>query len=126
MQSIFGRTHLRIKEYVYCNAKQINLPKLAEFEKSLEVTINHDSQDYLTEFVWMCVIEKDEWFRLMRHLNRKLVSNLGLERMMTRNRVFDPSEAVDFAAMGFQMWPGYYHNLISRDCGIMMSIKSLH
>jgi hypothetical protein len=43
MQSIFGRTHLRIKEYVYCNAKQINLPKLAEFEKSLEVTINHDS-----------------------------------------------------------------------------------
>lgn len=74
----------------------------------------------------MCVIEKDEWFRLMKHLNRKLVSNLGFERMMTRNRVFDPSEAIDFAAMGFQMWPGYYHNLISRDCGIMMNIKSLH
>ena len=62
----------------------------------------------------------------MRFLNSKLVPNLGFEKMLTKNRVFDPSEAIDFPAMSFAMWPGYYHNLIQRKCGTLMNIKSLH
>ena len=80
----------------------------------------------MAELTWVEVIEPQETFRLMRFLNDKLVGNLGFEKMLTRNRVYDPSEAIDFPAMSFSMWPGYYHNLIQRDCGTLMNIKSLH
>ena len=119
-------SYLRIGDNVYCNASKINLPKLAEFEKSLDITIKHDSQDYLIEFAWISVIDSNEWFKLLKFLNRKLVTNLGFEKMLTRNRVFDPSEKIDFSAMGFAMWPGYFTNVIHRDCGMMMNVKSLH
>lgn len=53
MESIFGSYFLRMKEYVYCNANQINFNKLKEYASSLAVTVNHDSQDYLAELTWI-------------------------------------------------------------------------
>lgn len=100
MEGLFGKNYLRMRDQVYCNAaKMINFEKLAEYKSSLEVTVNYDSQDYLVELTWICVIEAQETFRLMNFLNHKLVNNLGFEKMLTRKRVFNPNEMIKFEAM---------------------------
>jgi hypothetical protein len=47
--------------------------------------------------------------------------------MLTRKpQVFDPTNLLDFGAMGFHMWPGYYYRLIEKNAGVYLNVKSIH
>lgn len=84
----------------------------------------HDSQEYMIEFQWVCQIDKyesssnkaklsPEFFKVTGFLTNKIVNSLGYEKMLTRRpEVYDPLNLIDFTAMGFQMWPGYYYKLV--------------
>jgi hypothetical protein len=47
--------------------------------------------------------------------------------MLTRKpQVYDPSNLLDFSALGFHMWPGYYYRLIEKNTGVYMNVRSIH
>ena len=55
------------------------------------------------------------------------MNSLALEKMLTRRpEIYDPVNLIDFSAMGFQMWPGYYYRLLQREAGTFMNIRAIH